>query len=181
MKNKKLRNLFIITLVVQLLIPVFLLSAHYANHKNVLEQSQEYKFKLLDMSLDVYSDGEQYLWFDVGGVHQYYGKKIAVTVGEDGFVDFAERSALPENDCWINFKYLRYRTSFSNNDFSIEPGVVVSQVMEKVYAAYAWASDMHENGCFAYVTAKVYKGAFVPTAVYVEGEKILTIHPENLM
>lgn len=183
--NKKFKIMIALTLIIQLLIPVSML-CHHVTVKNItLNHSTEYKFKLLDMDFygynkengEIMKDGS--LYFEVGGVHNYYGEKIAVTVGEDGFVDLAEPENIIKTNCWFDYYYCNENSHFKYGEFSFEPDVDVEQLKKEINETYGWASNFHENGCYAYVTAKVYMGMFIPTAIYVKGEKVITIHQKN--
>ncbi len=183
--NKKFKIIIAATLIFQLLIPAGFLYHHYTAINFALEHSLEYKFKLLDMRFSDYraSEGDptdirESLRFDVGGTSRLYNKKIAVTVGEDGFADLSELEDKDYN-CWFDYDYCEKNSRFKADKFSFEPDVDVKALKKEIREAYAWASNLHENGCFAYVTAKVYKGVFIPTAIYVKGEKVITIHAEN--
>lgn len=181
--NKKFRIIIAITLIIQLIIPAGLLYRHYTAIDFALNHSLDYRFKLLDIGLygydedndDSFEDMELHL--EVGGIHNYYGEKIAVTVGEDGFADLAK--SRKDTDCWFDYDYCYKNSNFSYGEFTFEDGVDVKALRKDIRESYAWASDLHENGSFAYVTAKVYKGVFIPTAVYVRGEKVITINVKS--
>ncbi len=184
--NKKFKILIALTLVVQLLIPVGMLY-HHATVRYMVKYSPEYKFKLLDMEFwgydfmndetDVYSEP---ISIEVGGASYFYDKKIAVTVGEDGFADLTETEDTSQTNRWFNSDYCRKNCTFYVNEYSFEPEVDVKALMSEVNKTYGWATNMHENGCYAYVTAKVYKGVFIPIAIYVKGEKVITLHKDDL-
>ena len=55
----------------------------------------------------------------------------------------------------------------------------IKALVTEINQTYGWVSDLHENGSYAYVTAKVYRGVFIPTAIYVKGEKVITIHLDS--
>lgn len=184
--NKKLRIILALTLIVQLLIPVGMLYHHATIRNFALNHSLEYKFKLLDIDFWDFDymdeDTDSYsgtINLEVGGVRNYYNRKIAVTIGEDGFVDLAELENRMQTNCWFDYDYCRKNCTFRMNEYSFEPEVDVKALMSEVNKTHGWTSNFHENGCYAYVTAKVYKGVFIPTAIYVKGEKVITIHVEN--
>ena len=179
--NKKLKIVIALTLIIQLLIPSYLLYHHYSAIDFALNHSLDYRFKLLDIGLYGYDEDNDDpledidLFLEIGGIHNYYGEKIAVTVGEDGFADLAELKSKKDTDCWFDYDYCYKNSNFSYGEFTFEDGVDVKALRKEINESYAWASDLHENGSFAYVTAKVYKGVFIPTAIYVRGEKVITI------
>ena len=184
--NKKLKLILALTLIVQLLIPAGFLYHHYTAIDYALNHSPEYKFKLLDIDFwdsDFMKDESDItdhpISIEVGGARNYYNKKIAVTVGEDGFADLAELDSQLQTSCWFDYDYYRKNSNIYQNEFSFEDGVDIKALVTEINQTYGWASDFHENGSYAYVTAKVYRGVFIPTAIYVKGEKVITIHLDS--
>lgn len=182
--NKKLKFIIALTLIFQLIIPVSMLY-HHTTVMRFAKNGPEYKFKLIDMDfweydfitgkVDSYSDP---IGIEVGGISYFYDKKFAVTVGEDGFADLTETENTYGKSLWVHSDYCRKNCTFYEGEYSFEPGVDIRALMDEINKTHGWASNMHENGCYAYVTAKVYKGVFIPTAIYVKGEKVITISVE---
>ena len=184
--NKKFKIVVALTLIIQLLIPSYLLYHHYTVRDYALNHSPEYKFKLLDIDFWGYdfmqneSDIiDEPMDIEIGGVRNHYGEKIAVTIGEDGFADLAELESQLQTSCWFDYDYCRKNSTFYENEYFFEADVDIKALVTEINNTYGWASNFHENGSYAYVTAKVYKGVFIPTAIYVRGEKVITILLKN--
>lgn len=176
MKSKRIKILLVLTVVIQLLIPAYLLGEHYTKQATAMSQTEEYKFRILSI---YFSDYSGFMNFYVGGIDDLYDKEIEVTVGEDGFADFSELKDKRKTDRWFDCRYCLIKSNFENGEYTFEEGVDVKQLKSRIRQAFSWTSDIHENSSFAYVTAKVYKGVFIPTAVFIEGEKVITINNES--
>ncbi len=176
MKNKKLIYLIVLTLIIQLAFPFGLLYTNSSNYNFALEHSIDYKFKLREAYLFDYDGDEKYSTeFAVDGVYSFYRKdKIAVTIGEDGFAEMALLEDKDKNTCWFACDYYR-KISDATEDYVFEPGIDERIFRDKVYET----GEDDERECVAYMTAKVYKGVFIPTAIYVGDEKLLTFIHEN--
>ncbi|MBQ4348092.1 MAG: hypothetical protein IJC79_00555 [Clostridia bacterium] len=185
--NKKLKLLTALVLIVQLIVPAGFLYSHYTAIDYALKYSPEYKFKLLDIDFygydfmkDVSDITDEPISIEVGGARNYYNEKIAVTVGEDGFADLTGLGSQLQTRCWFDYSYYRKNSTFNRNEYSFEDGVDIKALVTEINKTHGWASNFHENGCYAYVTAKVYKGVFIPTAIYVRGEKVITLNKDTL-
>ncbi len=171
MKNKKFIALIVLTLVIQLAFPFGLLYTNSYNRNFALEHSIDYKFKLIYANLyDGNGDEKASFSFSVGsGIYTFYNQKIAVTIGEDGFAEMSNIEAAGDAKCWFDNGY--YRTlSHGMENFEFEDGIDASVFRSKVYEK----DENYKRECVAYMTAKVYKGVFIPTGVYVGEEKLIT-------
>lgn len=176
--NKKLKFILVFILIIQLIMPVGLLTYHYTLHSKVMTESPEFKFRL--ESIDVYQvydtgEGDERLYFDVKDIFQLYHEDIAVTVGEDGYAHMLPCENKELNKHWFTFEYY-YNKSYVNNDsYVYEDGVDVAELHHKIYNTYS--KDVSKPYGF-YMTAKVYKGIFIPVAIYIEDSKVITFKNE---
>ena len=172
--NKKLKFILVFILIIQILMPVGLLTYHYTLHSKVMTESPEFKFRLDGMDIyDIYDTGEgdENLYFDVKDIFQLYHEDIAVTVGEDGYahMELAEDKKL--NKHWFTFEYC-YNKSYVNSDsYVYEEGIDIAELHRKINKIYG--KDIEKPDGF-YVTAKVYRGIFIPIAIYIEDTKVIS-------
>ena len=173
-KNKKLRIFIIAVLILQILMPAGLLYHHYSLHSRARKDSPEFKFRL--ESIDVYQiydtgEGDERLDFYVEDLFQYYHDDIAVTVGDDGYAHMAKPENKRLNKHWFTFNYCYDKSQMNNDNYVYEDGVDVAELHHKIYNTYG--KDVSKPDGF-YVTAKVYKGIFIPVAIYIENEKVIS-------
>lgn len=171
MKNKKLTALIVFTLILQLLLPGYFLSHHFSVRSFAMNYSNDYKFRLND--LHIY-DSEMNFWID-GYV---WDEKMSVSIDSEGFAVISDY-AKEKGDCWFDGDFYRKSCWVSSDKIVYEPGVDIEALKSKIRKTYGWAESIFSEKCEAYVVAKVYKGVFIPTAVYVDGEKVITILQEN--
>lgn len=176
--NKKLRLFVIISLVIQILLPLYLLYTHYSDHNYAMAESPTFKFRL--ESIDVYEiydsgEGSERLDFHVLDLFQYYQDDIAVTVGADGYAQLSEVENKRLNKHWFTFKYCYSISQRNNGNYIYEAGVDIAALHRKINRIYRWDIEKPEG---FYVTAKVYKGVFIPIAIYIEDQKVITFTQE---
>lgn len=180
MKNKKLKIFIILILIVQLLIPAYLLYHHYSLYNTALKESPDFKFRLEHISIyrttNYTTNPGDRLAFDIENVYDYYQDDASVTVGDDGFARMNPAEDKRLNKYWFSFKYYSGMNFFAEDEYEYEAGVNVMALEHAIRTKYS--KDIEKDEVF-YVTAKVYKGAFIPTAIYVEGEKVITIYSES--
>lgn len=153
MKNKRTIYLLIITLLIQAAIPAYLLYDNYSRRAFALENSIDYKFKL---SYVMAYGG----WFEfpIDDAALPYGTKtVSVSIGDDGFGKVQEYDN--EGDCWVKCKTYLKATQVKIDEAIFEEGVSTTDIRKAI---------KQEDTC--YLTAKVYKGVFIPTGIYI-GEK----------
>ncbi len=167
MKNKKLTALIVFTLVLQLLLPGCLLSHHYNVRSFAMEHSIDYKFRISDLNL---YDDEINFWIE----GYIWDEKKSVSIDSEGFALMSDYDK-KKGDCWFDGEYYRKSCWLYSGEFVYEPDIDVKTLQSKTRKAFGWASDLFTEKCEAYVTAKIYKGVFIPTAIYVDGEKVITI------
>lgn len=175
--NKKFKIIIALTMIVQLLIPAVLLYHHYTIREFALNHSIDYKIRINGLYLSDYRAGSdptdtRYCLDYYINNYRLYNKKVAVTIGEDGFAQLSELDKKSDSDCWFEEKYYREKRYLRGDDFKLEEGVDRWEINRK--SAQLESDELNENECF-YLTAKVYKGLFIPTAIYFCDEKIATI------
>lgn len=201
MKNKKLRLIVILSLVIQIILPVSMLGYHYCIYSYAMNNTPDFKFYLSYFDLHSFSgnrlvydgENEDSLYFQIAGTELYRPDEMVVTVNEKGFaVDLspAENKAL--NKHWFSYKHYCKIGSFSQKDGEFtyadteEAKKVLSEweAKEEIYFDII-AGDLslyeqnHKEQSSVYITAKVYKGIFIPTAVYKDNVKIIQLHTEK--
>ena len=178
MKNKKLKIIIVASLILQLILPLYLLSYHYSAYDEAISQTEEFKFRL--SYLDIYNiydtgDAVQHLSFEIKDIYDFYADDVEVTEGEDGFAEMSASINKSLNKNWFTFKYY-YSSNYCNSDkYEYAEGVDVTKLIYKVNALYV--EDV-ENPDGFYMTAKVYKGIFIPTAIYFDGVEVITFISE---
>ncbi len=175
--NKKLKFIIALTLIFQLLIPAAILYNHYEARYFAINHGVDYKIKIDSVYFSDYRassdptdivDCIDYYIAD----YRLYNKKIAVTVGKDGFAQLSELEKGSDSDSWFEEKYYRKKRYLRADDFKFEEGVDKRELNRK--SVQLESGQLNENEVF-YLTAKVYKGLFIPTAIYFGEEKIVTI------
>ena len=174
MKNKKLKVFIIAVLILQILAPAGLLTHHYTLHDTAKKESPEFKFRLDGLSIyDIYDSGEgdEKIVFDVRDLFEFYHQDIAVTVGDDGYahMELAEDKSM--NKHWFTFEYCYNRSYESSDNYKYEDGIDIAELHQKVNKIYGLDVEKPEG---FYITAKVYKGIFIPISIYIENEKVIT-------
>lgn len=178
MMNKKLRIFVIVTLIIQLLLPLCLMCSHYSDYNYAMTESPEFKFRLEYINVyDIYNSGEgdERLDFDVLDLFRFYQEDIAVTVGSDGFVIMSHPENKRLNKHWFTFKYCYSTSQLNSGNYIYEAGVDIAELHRKINRTYS--KDVEKPEGF-YITAKVYKGVFIPIAIYIEDQKVITFVQE---
>lgn len=176
--NKKFKIIIAAILILQIIMPAAMLGYHYSAHKDALTKSPEFKFKL--EYLDIYEifdvgNGSEKLSFEVQDVYTYYQSEMAVKVGEDGFAYLTDAENKIFNKHWFTFKYYSNNSYHTSNDYDYVEGINPADVIYRVNALYS--KDVPKPEGF-YMTAKVYKGIFIPTAIYLDGNKVIVFKNE---
>ncbi len=173
MKNKKLKIIIIATLVLQLILPLYLLTYHYSAYDEAVSQTTEFRFPL--EYLDIYNihdtgDSVQQLGFSIKDIYDYYNEDIEVTVGDDGFAQMTLSKNKNLNKNWFTFKYYYSSNYYTSEEYEYAEGVDKTNFINHISSIYR--EDVLNFDSF-YLTAKVHKGLFIPTALYFEGEKVI--------
>lgn len=174
MMNKKVKIFIIAVLILQILAPAGLLTHHYTLHDNAMKYSPDFKFRL--EGIDIYQikdtgEGDEILYFDVVDLFRFYHDDIAVTVDADGFAQMSLSENKLLNKYWFTFEYCYGKRYVSGDSFVYEEGVDVSELHKKINKIYG--KDIEKPEGF-YVTAKVYRGVFIPVAIYIEDTKVIS-------
>ncbi len=174
MKNKKLKIIIAVTLIFQLLLPLYLLTYHYSAYDEAVKEITDFKFRLEYLDIyDMYDTGEdvQHLNFEIQGIYDYYMQDIEVAEGADGFAQMSASKNKNLNKNWFTFKYYYNSNHFSSEEYKYAEGVDQTKLIYKVNALH---SEDVKNPEGFYMTAKVYKGIFIPTAIYFDGVKVIS-------
>ncbi len=184
--NKKSKIIITVTLIItillQIFIPSYLLIHHYTLIKNTLKTETEYRFQLNRLYIDysnvgvVTASSVTGLTFEIYDVYSLHNDKFTVTVNENGISDVKEIEGSPLTDTWFNYKYYANSTFHSAENFTIEKDINVQKTIRDINRHYNWFNRNDTDREYAYVTAKIYKGMFIPTAIYFRDQKIITIN-----
>ncbi len=167
--NKKLKIAVALVLILQLLVPVSLLVYNQALIKTTLEKGTELKFSLLNIYESTrYTEENICVNFYVDGF-VYNNKNVKISSDSEGFAKFYREDG--END-WINRDFVYKAQKLTADEITmVEP---FTEEDFKVYLRrHDYAKDIREH---FYVTAKIYRGIFIPTALYYDGIKIAEIN-----
>lgn len=182
MMNKATKILLSLTLVIQLLIPGYLLFHHYSLINTAMETEAQYRFRLSSLSFS-YPAGKdtaeavEAVFFEIENLFYLYDKKITVSVDDNG-IALTKEADDTAGACWFHYDYYIKNSEIYKNNFTFEPDVNVRDLINEVRKEYSWFNRNDENRIYAYVTAKIHKGIFIPTAIYFGDTKIITITSE---
>ncbi len=180
MKNDKFRKFIIAVLILQLLMPAGLLYYHYSLHARAMKESPDFKIMVSYMNIwDYVNDGES-LHFELDNIYLYYGEDIAVTVGADGVATLSRAGNKRLNKHWFSFDYYRKLGSYhaKEGEFTYVDTPEAKEIIDR------WRNNPHnsegeildyQGGNSMYITAKIYKGLIIPTAVYNLDVKIIDL------
>ena len=188
--NKKLKLFIIIALVIQIILPAGLLGYHYSVYNYALNNTPDFKFYVSWLDLHSYGEdkeiiynydenSKEILYFDIDGT--YYRKDMSVTTGADGFAGLTEVQNKKLNKHWFSYENYSKLGSYSKEEgeFEYVDTEQAKEVMSKwkgYYDYYEKDGIYYNGGNVVYVTAKVYRGVFIPTAIYTDGVKVITLN-----
>ncbi len=185
--NKKLKAFIALTIVIQLLVPSFLLVHHYSVLSTAKSLETEYTFELSRIYFNNYyfdytggsatlrQDGP--MEFDTDAVISWSNKKLKVIASpQNNVIDTQELKSGDTADSWFYSKYYKQNSTIDAEKYSFEAGVNSEEIKEELRREYSWVNKDKEDREPAYLTAKIYKGVFIPTAIYFRGEKIISIN-----
>lgn len=179
MKNKKLKIIIIASLILQLLLPLYLLSYHYSAYDEAVNETDDFRFRLEYLDIyDMHDTGEavQHLSFEIEDIYDYYMQDIEVAVGEDGFAEISASKNKNLNKNWFTFKYYYDSNFYTSEKYEYAEGVDVSKL---IYTVNSLRVEDVKNPDGFYITAKAYKGIFIPTAIYFDGIKVISFNIEK--
>ena len=189
MKNKKLKLIIILVLVIQIILPAGMLGYHYSIYNYALEHTPDFKFYL--SYFDLYSSGENdeiiygdedkndVLYFDIA--YRYYNTNMEVVSDMNGFAVVSALQNKKLNKHWFSSDNYNKIGSFSQaeGEFTYvdteEAKKVMSEWKQTYFDHYGDDEIKFKGGNAVYITAKVYKGMFIPTAVYRDDVKVIDI------
>ena len=182
--NKKLRIFLVITLVIQLLVPSFLLIYHYSVQNTARGLETEYKFELDSLIVDHYYDiksetpsdsPDAPLSFDIYDIRSWGNSRHTVrTTPKNSVIGIERLKGSPDTDTWFYGKCFRDISEISPENYSFADGIDVSAVRADIRQEYYFGIRGEREP--AYLTAKIYKGVIIPTSIYFRGEKIIDIN-----
>lgn len=178
--NKKMKIFLALTLIIQLLIPSYLLYHHYTVMDTALNSAEEYRFRInhFDFEIPANADADyecESIYFTVEEIEGNYNNKIAVSVAENGSIIVSELENTAQTDSWFDYDYYRQYRRLNRDDFVFPENISERYVINEIRKEYAWYNRNDADRKYAYVAAKIHKGVFIPTAIYFEGLKVITI------
>ena len=189
MKNKKFKLIVIIALIIQIILPAGMLGYHYSIYNYALNNTPDFKFYL--SYFDLYSYGENdeiiygdenkndVLYFDIA--YKYFNTNMEVVSDMNGFAVISALQDKKLNKHWFSSDNYNKIGSFSQADGEFtyvdteEAKKVMSQWKDTYFDHYGDDDIRFKGGNAVYITAKVYKGVFIPTAVYRDNVKVIDI------
>ncbi|MBQ2758548.1 MAG: hypothetical protein IJE93_02145 [Clostridia bacterium] len=181
--TRKAKVLLILTLIIQLIIPAYLLSHHYSVTNSALMSATEYRFRINSIDFGYYKDEDNNfvcdeIRFYVEEIDGLRNKKIAVSLNENGLPVLEELKDKKQTDIWFDYDYYKQSRELSADDITFSPNRNMTEIIADIRSEYSWFNRKDENKTYAYVTAKIYKGVFIPTAIYFNGIEVITITNE---
>lgn len=181
--TRKAKVLLILTLIIQLIIPAYLLSHHYSVTNSALTSATEYRFRINSIDFGYYKDEDNNfvcdeIRFYVEEIDGLRNKKIAVSLNENGLPVLEELKDKKQTDIWFDYDYYKQSRELSADDITFSPNRNMTEIIADIRSEYSWFNRKDENKTYAYVTAKIYKGVFIPTAIYFNGIEVITITNE---
>ena len=190
MKNKKLKLIIILVLVIQIILPAGMLGYHYSIYNYALEHTPDFKFYLSYFDLysrddnngithNFSSSGNDVFHFDIA--YRYYRTNMEVVADMNGFAVVSALQNKKLNKHWFSFSNYNKMGAFSQaeGEFTYvdteEAKKVMSQWKNTYFDHYGDDEIKFNGGNAVYITAKVYKGIFIPTAVYRDDVKVIDI------
>lgn len=183
--NKKLKIFLALTLVIQLLVPSSLLIYHNSLYAAARSSETEYTIELSYLSFDdsyVYEDSfseiaEGNMSFEiVSAMITASGKLTPVLSPKNNVLYFQKLKDGNNTDVWLYARNYYNSCSIDTEHFSFvnpEEKGSIKQALRNEYSHFKGDEETFEH---AYLTAKIYKGLFLPTAIYFKGEKIIDIN-----
>ncbi len=184
--TRKIKVFLSITLIIQFLIPAYLLSHHYSVMNTALESGTEYRFKITSIEFDYYTaDDNEYeyicenIYFRIAEINALYNGKIAVSLDENGLPVLEVLKDKKQTDSWFDYDYYSQCCDISADKFTFSPDMNTREIIRRINSEYSWFNRNDEDKTYAYLSAKIYKGIFIPTAIYFNGIKVISITNER--
>lgn len=182
--NKKLKIFLALTLVIQLLVPSSLLIYHNSLYAAARSSETEYTIELSYLSFDdsyVYEDSfseiaEGNMSFEiVSAMITASGKLTPVLSPKNNVLYFQKLKDGNNTDVWLYARNYYNSCSIDTEHFSFVNEENKGGLKRDLRNEYSHFKGDEETFEHAYLTAKIYKGLFLPTAIYFRGEKIIDI------
>ncbi len=182
--NKKLKIFLALTLVIQLLVPSSLLIYQYSLLNTVKNLETEYTFEISSLSFDdyyVYEDSfseisEGPLSFLLAEDWRVSADKVTPVLSPQNNVLMLEKlKDGDKTDVWFYNRYYYRNRSIEPEFFSFVNEEDKGELKRDLRNEYSHFKGDEKDFEHAYLTAKIYKGVFLPTAIYFRGEKIISI------
>ena len=183
--NKKLKIFLALTLVIQLLVPSSLLIYHNSLYAAARSSETEYTIELSYLSFDdsyVYEDSfseiaEGNMSFEiVSAMITASGKLTPVLSPKNNVLYFQKLKDGNNTDVWLYARNYYNSCSIDTEHFSFVNEENKGGLKRDLRNEYSHFKGDEETFEHAYLTAKIYKGLFLPTAIYFKGEKIIDIN-----
>lgn len=169
--NKKLKIIVSVLLIIQLALPVYFLVHYCSTVSYAVRNAPEYKFDLEYLHISDYDDDKNSLSFEISGPSY---RTAAITTTINGFAVITSYNGKKKTDSWFSRNFYAANTFFPEDKYILEPGADI-QLLKQRFSEQKLIGLADEKFIAAtYITAKVYKGVFIPTALYYENQKILT-------
>lgn len=190
MKNKKLRLFIIAVIVLQLLVPAGLLWYHNSLHRRAMAESPDFKLRVDYMYIwDYENNSGETLYFDLQNLS--YGNRHedkTVIAGADGVATITTAENKRLNKYWFSLDNYYKIGSIDKSEFSYVDTPEAREVLLRwCDSPYIKEGYVNNDGNLSYddfgygyseslyITAKVYKGLIIPTAVYCGDVRIIDI------
>lgn len=182
--NKKLKIFLALTLVIQLLVPSSLLIYHNSLYAAARSSETEYTIELSYLSFDdsyVYEDSfseiaEGNMSFEiVSAMITASGKLTPVLSPKNNVLYFQKLKDGNNTDVWLYARNYYNSCSIDTEHFSFVNEAEKGKIKQDIRTEYYQYKKDSEDCERAYLTAKIHKGVFIPTAIYFRGEKIIDI------
>lgn len=182
--TKKIKIFIALTLAVQLLVPSILLAYHYSVLNTAKGTETEYTFRLkglyfgddykYDDSFAEIEDGP--MVFYIEDVFMTSNRKLTPVLSPKGNVVEVKALKNEDTDVWFYTNYYYESSTVQPENFSF---VNEEEARSIKYAIRNEFNQYTEEREYVYLTAKIYKGIFIPTGIYFRGEKIIEINMQN--
>lgn len=169
--NKKLKIIVSVLLIIQLALPVYFLVHHCSTVSYAVRNAPEFKFDI--EFLHISDKDNNTLFYEISGL-SYRNKKVAITNTINDFAIMTEYNGKKKTDNWFTIRYYSGNTVFSEKEYTFEPGADTEMLKQRFSEQKLIELPDEKFIAATYITAKVYKGVFIPTALYYENQKILT-------
>lgn len=179
--NKKLKIFVALTVIIQLLVPSSLLICQYSVLDTAKNLETEYKFNLSGLKLNYKLNSENSpdttespIFFSIANFnYQSRGKYTVFASPNNKVLSVKKLQDGDDTDYWFYGKSFMVSCTIEPENYSYAPDIDVNALKEQLRREFN-ISDASQREPL-YLTAKIYKGIFIPTAIYFKGEKIIDI------